>query len=51
MNEEGIRLAKRVAAQLPGYAYDEAQFYDADGAPADVAAKRAVPHSRCCRWT
>jgi glutamate-1-semialdehyde 2,1-aminomutase len=34
------RMAKRVAAQLPGYAYDEAQFFGSDGAPADVQAQR-----------
>jgi len=34
------RMAKRVAAQLPGYAYDEAQFFDSDGAPAEVQARR-----------
>src|SRR5262245_4849857 len=28
------RIAKRLAAWLPGYAYDEAQFYASDGAPA-----------------
>ena len=34
------RMAKRVAAQLPGYAYDDQRFYDSDGAPADVVARR-----------
>lgn len=34
------RMAKRVAAQLPGYAYDEARFFDSDGAPAEVQALR-----------
>ncbi|MEP6502691.1 MAG: aminotransferase class III-fold pyridoxal phosphate-dependent enzyme [Betaproteobacteria bacterium] len=34
------RMAKRVASLLPGYAYDEAQFFGSDGAPADVAARR-----------
>jgi glutamate-1-semialdehyde 2,1-aminomutase len=29
-----------VAALIPGYAYDEARFFDADGAPAAVAARR-----------
>jgi len=33
-------MAKRVAAQLPGYAYDDQRFYDSDGAPADVVARR-----------
>lgn len=34
------RMAKRLAAWLPGYAYDEARFFAADGAPADVVARR-----------
>ena len=34
------RLAKRVAALVPGYAYDEERFFDSDGAPADVVARR-----------
>ena len=34
------RMAKRVAAQLPGYSYDAAQFFASDGAPADVQARR-----------
>ncbi len=34
------RMAKRVAALLPGYAYDEARFFASDGAPADVVALR-----------
>ncbi len=34
------RMAKRVAAQLPGYAYDDRRFFDSDGAPADVVARR-----------
>ncbi len=34
------RIAKRVALWLPGYAYDEARFFDSDGAPALVAAQR-----------
>ncbi|HSV60148.1 MAG TPA: aminotransferase class III-fold pyridoxal phosphate-dependent enzyme [Variovorax sp.] len=34
------RMAKRVAAQLPGYAYDADQFFASDGAPAAVAAQR-----------
>ncbi len=35
-----VRLAKRIAAQVPGYAYDEARFFSADGAPAAVATQR-----------
>ena len=34
------RLAKRVAALVPGYHYGEAQFFNADQAPADVVARR-----------
>ena len=34
------RMAKRLARWVPGYAYDEAQFFAADGAPAGVAAQR-----------
>lgn len=34
------RMAQRVAALIPGYAYDEARFYAADGAPDAVAARR-----------
>jgi glutamate-1-semialdehyde 2,1-aminomutase len=34
------RMAKRVAAQVPGYAYDEAAFFGSDGAPADVQSQR-----------
>jgi glutamate-1-semialdehyde 2,1-aminomutase len=34
------RLAKRVARLVPYYEYDEATFFRADGAPADVALRR-----------
>ena len=34
------RIAQRIAALIPGYAYDEARFFRVDGAPADVAARR-----------
>ena len=34
------RMAKRVAALVPGYAYDEARFFNADGVSADVQARR-----------
>ena len=34
------RIAQRIAALIPGYAYDEARFFGVDGAPADVAARR-----------
>ena len=36
------RMAKRVAAQVPGYSYDETRFFNSDGAPADVVAQRRV---------
>jgi glutamate-1-semialdehyde 2,1-aminomutase len=34
------RIAKRLAAWLPGYAYDEERFFACDDAPADVVARR-----------
>jgi len=34
------RMAKRLATWLPGYAYDEARFFDCDGAPSDIAQLR-----------
>ncbi|HQD81617.1 MAG TPA: aminotransferase class III-fold pyridoxal phosphate-dependent enzyme [Quisquiliibacterium sp.] len=34
------RMAKRVASLLPAYAFDEDRFFDSDGAPADVVARR-----------
>jgi glutamate-1-semialdehyde 2,1-aminomutase len=34
------RMAKRVAALVPGYAYDEARFFGSDGAPAAVQGRR-----------
>ncbi|MFT3820917.1 MAG: aminotransferase class III-fold pyridoxal phosphate-dependent enzyme [Rubrivivax sp.] len=34
------RLAKRLAAWLPGYAYDEARFFAGDGAPPEIVARR-----------
>ena len=34
------RMAKRVAAQVPGCSYDEARFFSSDGAPAEVHARR-----------
>jgi glutamate-1-semialdehyde 2,1-aminomutase len=34
------RMAQRVAALIPGYAYDEQRFFSADGAPDAVAAQR-----------
>ncbi len=40
------RWAKRLAALIPGYAYDESTFYDRDGAPAEVIARRRVAFAR-----
>ncbi len=40
------RMAKRVAALVPGYAYDEAQFFGSDGAPADVQLRRRAGFMR-----
>ncbi len=40
------RLAKRVAAQLPGYGYDESVFFSSDGAPAPVQAARRAALTR-----
>ncbi|MDM0045932.1 aminotransferase class III-fold pyridoxal phosphate-dependent enzyme [Variovorax dokdonensis] len=34
------RIARRVAAQVPGYAYDDDLFFAVDGAPPEVAARR-----------
>ncbi|PZP27037.1 MAG: glutamate-1-semialdehyde 2,1-aminomutase [Roseateles depolymerans] len=34
------RMAKRLARWVPGYAYTEAEFFDVDGAPDEVAAGR-----------
>ena len=34
------RIARRVAALIPFYEYDEARFFCSDGAPPDVAARR-----------
>ena len=40
------RMAKRVASLVPGYAYDEARFFGADGAPPDVQARRRAGFTR-----
>jgi glutamate-1-semialdehyde 2,1-aminomutase len=40
------RMAKRVAAQVPGYAYDEAHFFGSDGAPAETQARRREGFAR-----
>jgi len=40
------RMAKRVARLVPGYSYDEAQFFGSDGAPAEVQARRRAGLAR-----
>ncbi len=34
------RMAKRLASLVPGYQYDEQRFFDSDGAPPEVQARR-----------
>jgi glutamate-1-semialdehyde 2,1-aminomutase len=41
--------AKRIARLLPGYSYDEAHFFCADGAPPDVMAQRRAGFERLSR--
>lgn len=40
------RIAKRIAGMIPGYAYDEEGFFDADGAAAEVIARRRAGFER-----
>jgi glutamate-1-semialdehyde 2,1-aminomutase len=40
------RMAKRVARLVPGYKYDEAQFFGSDGAPAEVQERRRAGFAR-----
>jgi glutamate-1-semialdehyde 2,1-aminomutase len=40
------RMARRVAAHLPGYAYGEARFFNSDGAAPDVVARRRAGFQR-----
>ena len=40
------RMAKRVAALVPGYAYDEARFFGSDGAPGEVMQRRQAGFQR-----
>ena len=40
------RMARRIASWIPYYEYDEWRFYDCDGAPADVVAKRRSGFTR-----
>ena len=42
------RMAKRLASWLPGYAHDEARFFDCDGAPEDVARLRRAAFDTLC---
>ena len=41
-------MAKRLARLLPGYAYDEARFFDCDGAPEEVAQRRRAAFDTLC---
>jgi glutamate-1-semialdehyde 2,1-aminomutase len=40
------RMAKRVAALVPYYAYDDVRFFRADGAPDEIAAQRRAGFAR-----
>ncbi|MEO8299771.1 MAG: aminotransferase class III-fold pyridoxal phosphate-dependent enzyme [Burkholderiales bacterium] len=40
------RMAKRVAGLIPGVTYDEARFFNADDAPAEVVAQRRAGFAR-----
>lgn len=40
------RLARRFAAQVPFYEYDETEFFSSDGAPAEIAEKRRAGFER-----
>jgi glutamate-1-semialdehyde 2,1-aminomutase len=42
------RLAKRLASWVPGYAYDERRFFDSDGAPPEVVARRRAAFTALC---
>ena len=43
------RMAKRIAALIPGYAYDEARFFASDGASRGVVAQRQAGFGRLSR--
>ena len=43
------RMARRVAALVPFYEYDEASFFRSDGAPEEVAARRRAGFMRLSR--
>ena len=40
------RMSRRIAGLIPFYEYDEARFFECDGAPADVAAQRRAGFMR-----
>src|SRR4029077_19692546 len=40
------RIARRVAALVPYYAYDEERFFSSDAAPAEVADRRRTGFAR-----
>ncbi|HTQ77487.1 MAG TPA: glutamate-1-semialdehyde 2,1-aminomutase, partial [Burkholderiales bacterium] len=40
------RIARRIAALVPGYAYGEERFFRSDGAPDDVEARRRAGFAR-----
>ena len=40
------RIARRVARLIPNYAYDDVTFFRADGAPAEIAARRRLGFAR-----
>ena len=40
------RMARRVAALIPYYAYDDVQFFRSDGAPDEIAARRRAGFAR-----
>jgi glutamate-1-semialdehyde 2,1-aminomutase len=42
------RMAKRLARLLPGYAYDEARFFNCDGVPDEVAQLRRAAFETLC---
>lgn len=44
------RMAQRVARLIPGYAYDESQFFGCDGAPAEVLARRRAGFERLATY-
>jgi glutamate-1-semialdehyde 2,1-aminomutase len=41
-----VRMARRIAALIPYYAYDEERFFDSDGAPAEVVTGRRTGFAR-----